>query len=228
MTTGLAIPEPERLAEEARSWPDRARDLAVTDDDSYEYASAMVLGIKDLRREIKAYHKPMKVAADQAKQKILDAENGQLAPLDEADEILEPKLKAFLQRREQERRIQEAQAREAQRRMEEEQRQAEARSLDAAGEKAAAAELLASPPPPAPPVVIPPSVPKTGISMRTSWKARVTDLRAFCAGIADGRVPTNVIEVKQGMLDAQARISKSELAWPGIEAYEDTGIVRKG
>src|SRR3990167_10810124 len=135
MTTALAIPEPEpeRLAQEARSWPDRARELDVTDDETYEFASAMTLGIKDLRKQIVAHHKPMKVAADQAKQKILDAEKGLLAPLDEADEILAPKLLAFMQRKEQQRRIQEAQAREAQRRRDEEDRAGEGRALEAGG-----------------------------------------------------------------------------------------------
>jgi len=227
-TTALALPEPERLAHEARSWPDRARDLDVTDDETYEFASAMILGIKELRQQIEIYHAPLKEAAHRAHRKICDAERGLLAPLVEADGIVVPKITAFLQRKEQERRIQEAQAREAQRRIEDEQRAAEARSLQAAGESEAAAQLLASPPPPAPPVVIPPSGPKTGIGMRTTWKARVTDVRALCAAIGDGRVPVSAIEVKQGVLDAQARVLKSEMHWPGTEAYEETGIVRKG
>src|SRR5689334_24504678 len=127
MTTALAsIDEPERLKTEALSWPERARELDVADDESYEYASATILAIKELRQQIAAHYAPLKKATDDAHKKVCAAEREMLAPLVEADRLIAPKLSAYLARKEQERRIEEARLREEQRKRDEEARLAAA------------------------------------------------------------------------------------------------------
>ncbi len=65
-----------------------------------------------------------------------------------------------------------------------------------------------------------------GVSVAYSWKAEVSDIRAFCRGIAEGRTPSDTIKIDQAKLNALAKTWKQNTGdhHPGVIAYEDKTI----
>lgn len=69
-----------------------------------------------------------------------------------------------------------------------------------------------------------PPLPKAhGFSVVTRWKCRVTDLDAFLKAVVDGKIPKAFVTPDQKALDKQAALLKTDLDYPGCEAYEDKG-----
>jgi len=61
----------------------------------------------------------------------------------------------------------------------------------------------------------------SGISRRSNWKAKVTDLKALAKAVGAGKVPVDYILPNQSKLDARAKADQSTLAIPGVVAYDD-------
>ena len=73
----------------------------------------------------------------------------------------------------------------------------------AAAEEAAKAELAAQAPPPPPPADLAPKI--KGEVEGWAYKATVTDMKALCKSIAEGKVPTAAVKEAQGKLNSYAR-----------------------
>lgn len=98
---------------------------------------------------------------------------------------------------------------------------AAAAALEKDGFKEAAAEIINTPPP-APVVVQPRTVPKgMGAAIRTTWKARVVDVKALVAAVASGAVPMAAIIPNEVFLGQQARALKAECKYPGVQVFEE-------
>jgi len=137
---------------------------------------------------------------------------------------------------EQERLRQEALKAEAARRKEEEDRKTqEAADLEAAGlqEEAQALvdEVIEDIGKPVEVYVPPPETAKVkldGASIRETWSAQVTDLRALCRAVADGKAPLAYIEANMTALNAQARSLKKELNIPGVKSVSSQSMSATG
>src|SRR5262245_38610454 len=185
---------------EAMTWPSRARAVQVYDQFSYGKAAALLLDIKDVRRQIADAYDPH-IARAYAMHKLLvkdkkDAE----APLVEAENAIKGALAAYdveeQQRRlaEQERLRQEAVAIEEQRRLDEVARlKAEAAATGNTGLLQEAMQVMAEPIAIPAIYVAPEMAPVPGIVHRETWKAHVTDLQALIAYVAKRPDLTNLL-----------------------------------
>jgi len=137
---------------------------------------------------------------------------------------------------EQERLRQEALKAEAARRREEEERRIkEAAELEQAGltEEAEALvnETVDENQKPIEVYVPPLATPKAeleGATVKTYWQAEVTDLRALCRAVAEGKAPIACVEPNMTVLNAQARALKKELAIPGVKAVSTSSMASTG
>ena len=117
-----------------------------------------------------------------------------------------------------------AKAREEQRRLDAEaerkRRALETRAVNAAkkGDSEKAAELIDKAHSVETPVTAPVAETSTGSHTTTTWVGRVTDLRAFIKGMADGIIPIDpdMFEIKASKLNEKARAMAGQVKWPGI------------
>jgi hypothetical protein len=186
--------------------------------------------IADLRKDIKLKYKQIEDECkaqtsplDTSKKRIMDFFRRPLDLLDQTDRILGAKWLAFDQaqreaaRKEQERINAEAAEHE---RKEKEKLAKQAARAEAAGKTDKADELRQRAdeyvPPPAAVVAPPPRAAGTGIQVR--WEAEVTDIKALCLAVAEGRAPAENVLPNQKVLDKQAVALKSGLSIPGVRS----------
>lgn len=87
------------------------------------------------------------------------------------------------------------------------------------------------------PVVLPPAAappPKTeargnvsNTHVRKTWKAEVYSLREVCLGVAEGRIPPEVLGINKGALAKHARDTAQATSCDGIKIYQDIQAVTK-
>lgn len=163
-------PDPESAALAVQ-----ARDLTIANDEQYGFAAALLKDVKAMQKKVEATFKPMKQAADKAKQEILDQERSHMGPLKAAEDALKAKSldytiarDAALQRqREEAQRVAEKAAEEA--------RAAEAKRLWAEGNRKAAQEVKNAPLVVAPPAPVAEPAKIAGISTRPDFDFEITD-----------------------------------------------------
>lgn len=212
------------LETRALSWPDQARQLPVTTDEHYQLAGAKLLDIKALRKEIADTFDPIISKAHAAHKAACDEKRRHDAPLSDAESILKQGMLGY-QQAQQRKAAEERARREAeQRRAEEELRLAEATALEEAGEPEQAAAVLVAPSI-APPVVVAPPVPQVkGISTKTTFKGILENKAALVKAIAAGTVPLAAVDVNNAVLQGQARMLGTELAWPGVRVVAEQSL----
>lgn len=214
----------QELETRALSVPERAKTATIQTGEDYERAGELLKTVKGLRAEIDSTFDPIITAAHKAHKEALEQKKKVEAPLAEAENLLKPKIAAYLaeeerKRREEELRLQKLAQEEAERR-----RLEEAAMLDDIGETAEANAILEEPVF-VPAVTVQPTAPKVaGITMRTTWAAQVTDLVALVKGVASGKVPIQALKADQTFLNQQARAMKSALSYPGVRAVPDNNI----
>lgn len=64
-------------------------------------------------------------------------------------------------------------------------------------------------------------------STRAVWKAEVVDIKALCAAIAAGRLPADIIAVRQSEIDDLARMVEQEQTKDGLRFFEHVTAVAR-
>lgn len=220
---------PRELEQQAMTWPERAQALRIDNDEALMQADEMLLGIKDLEKEIMAHHGPIKRKAHEAWKAVVAAEKRMLEPLRQAEAVIKERTRDYRLKRQRE-------ADEAGRKAEKEaRRRAEEQALRAAieaeKEGAAAGEveaILREAERQPLPVPKPPEPPKTkGISTVTAYRAEVADLKALAGGVVEGTVPPAFIEPNMKALNQWARATKGSAELPGVRVIAEQ-VVRAG
>jgi len=62
---------------------------------------------------------------------------------------------------------------------------------------------------------------RASVSTKKTWKAEVVDVKAVCAAVAAGRLPSGIISVHQGDIDGLSRAMESAKTVDGIRYFED-------
>ncbi len=226
----------------------RAQAALVRNNDEYMAASGMLIAITGLRDEIAATFNPHIKAAHDLHKALLTQRKKFDEPLDLAETLLKQRVGKFLQeeerkRRDEERRLQEqerlrAEAEEKERkRQAQEQALADAIAAEQAGNAGAAEKILtvaaeeAAAPAPVyvAPVVIASSVPRiSGMSLRETWSATVTDLMALVKAVAAGTVPLEAVAADMVFLRRQATALKGNLRYPGVQSVSSSSMAVRG
>jgi TolA-binding protein len=234
--------EIEVVTKEVLSVPDRANLIIVKDQVSLTAANQVFLDIKGLRKKIEDTFSPIISAAHRTHQEAIAQRKKIEEPLIVAEKYLNGQVTAYHQEIEKKRREEEEVARQkaiveemARRKAEEEARIAQAAELEAAGatEEAEAliTETVEDNQKPLEVYVPPPATPKVeleGATVKTYWQAEVTDLRALCRAVADGKAAIACVEPNMTVLNAQARALKKEMAIPGVRAVSTSSMASTG
>lgn len=225
------MPPPE-LRTRALSWPDRARAATVVDAASYQTAADLLLGIKDLRKEVAATFDPIIASWVRGHRESLQTKREHDAPLDEAEQIIKAGLRAFDAEQQRLAAIEQRRRDEEARQREEDERLARAAAMEIEGRQYGDAALVEEAhalleQPPVPPVVarVMPSTPKVaGITQRVTYRAEVTNLHALITHIAAHPQLVNLLLPNLTALNAQARSLKTAMQLPGVRVVPETQI----
>jgi hypothetical protein len=213
------------LEQQVATYANRARELAVTGQESYAAACEMLLGIKDLRRQAEDHHRPMIDAAHKAHKATLDALKKIDGPLEEAERIIKPKLTAYQaeKRRLQEQR--ESEAREAAVRAAAETMEAAIEAAEAEGATPEEVQAIIHQPIATPVVYVPPAVQQVaGVSTAKTYRAEVFNLRELCKAVTTGTAPEACVVPNMPTLNGLARSTRGSMQIPGVRIVEDTTV----
>jgi hypothetical protein len=236
--TPTAVTVPTAVDTEIGSYESAAQLLVVDSDEAYAASGELLLGIKDLRKEIADFFEPLIRKAHEAHRALTTARNEKELPLLRAEVAIKGKLDAYhreqlrLRQEEADRQRREAEAEERAR------RDAEAAAMRAEAEALAksdpvqavdvlaAAEAIAETPvfvPTVAPAAL--AMPKVvGISHKESWEAEVVDLMALVRHVAAHPEHESLLTPNLTALRQMAKSLKSRLSIPGVRAYDKGGV----
>ena len=190
----------QQMEQEGALMVKRVTGLTITTDDDYSRGGDILKDIKARIKAVKDYWKAPKAAAQAAHKTLVDREKQMLKPLEDAEATVKKTMLAYTT--EQQRKRQEEQARLAALAAQAEQ-QGDADGAAFMREMSAAVE---------------PVQPTGGVSVRTTWKARVTDPKKVPAYF-DGY---ELREINMTALNGLARQYEGGLEIPGVEFYRDS------
>jgi NAD dependent epimerase/dehydratase family enzyme len=222
----VEVSSPEFVLERrALTWPDRAREITVKDQESYDRAAESLKAIKELRAEIEDTFGPVVKRAYETHRAAVAARKKVEEPLEQAERILKGSIGIYSQeqerkRLEEQRRLQEeAEARAAA------EREQEIEDAEAAGADAVEVRTIAERALNVAPVIAPPTVQQAaGIGQRDNWKAQVIDLKLLVAFVAKNPQFLNLVEPNQVAINTMARGLKSAMAIPGIKVWNEPSV----
>lgn len=195
-----------------------AQGLTITSHEDYDRGTTILKDIKTRIKTVKEYWKGPKEAANAAHKELVAREAQMLKPLTEAESIIKKAMLAYTTEVERKRREAEEAARKA--------REEEVRRLEAIAAKAEAqgdtntAEIMRDMAEEVPMGEIAEETAPAakGVSVRTTWKARVTDPKLVPAYFDGMELRT----INMTALNYIAKWRNGEAEIPGVEFYEDS------
>jgi len=210
--TDLSVEVSQPLAE--------ARVFRVVTQEQYSGAGEKLKAIKGLMQKVNATFDPIISKAYAAHREAVAQKKNHEGPLIEAEGIYKRGMLGFQQEQERIRREEQARLDELARK-ERERLEARAAAAEAKG-KAEKAEELRNQAATVPAPVVQIETPKvSGVSTREVHKAVVTDLKDLLQGVIDGKVPEGAVLANEPFLNAQARLQKSSLNYPGVKVVTE-------
>lgn len=195
-----------------------AKGMQITNNAEFERGNEVLKEIKTRVKAVKEYWKGPKAAAQAAHKELVAKEAQMLKPLEEAEGIIKKAMLAYDAEVKRKRREAEEAARKA--------REEEVRRLEAIAAQAEAqgdedtAEIMRDMAEEVPIGEITAQAAPTskGLSVRTTWKARVTDSRLVPAYYGEMELRT----INTAALNNIARYTGGKAEIPGVEFYEDS------
>lgn len=213
------IADVDRVTSTAMTWPDRARQLVIIDDDTYANAAETLKAIKALRAEVDATFDPIVSTAFKAHRTACDQKRKAETPLSNAERIIKDAMVAFDDERQRQRRAEMRRLEEVERVRLEDEQLALAASMELEAKlygddvlQQQAEELISQP---VVPVVAPapratPAV--SGISYREVWKFEVVNPAV---------VPRQFLVVNESAIRGVVNGLKGATNIPGVRVYKE-------
>lgn len=208
----------QQMEQEGALMVKRVTGLTITNDAEYERGGDILKDIKARIKAVKDYWKQPKAAAQAAHKTLVDREKQMLKPLEDAEGTVKKTMLAYTT---EQRRIAEEAARKAR-----EEEQARLAALAAQAERqgdADSAAFMRDMMDTEEPQQVQ-TVAAKGVSVRTTWKARVTDPKLVPAYF-DGY---ELREINMTALNGMARQYEGGLNIPGVEFYQDETLSVRG
>jgi len=204
------------LEKQALTWPEKAKAIIVSNQETYSVAANLLISIATLKKEIIDHHKPIKETAFAAHKAAVAAEKRLLDPLAEAETIIKRGIGLFEMEQERIRREAEQRAIEEARRREEEARIALAVEAEKQGATVETVqEIIDTPLPMRAPVIQAPAFQRpTGIS---AGRKPVYRWRT----VNEAQVPREYLMLNEVKINGIVRAMGPTTKIPGIEVYED-------
>jgi hypothetical protein len=203
------------LEQQALTWPQKAKAIVITNQDSYNQAAGLLIAIATLKKEIVDHHKPIKDTAFAAHKAAVAAEKRLLDPLVEAETFIKRGLGVFVQEQERLRLEAQRKVEEEARRLEEEARLKLAVQAEEFGaDEETVQEIVNTPLPMQRPVAVPSFTPAAGIgsSRKPVYKWRVID---------EKQIPREFLKIDEVKINGIVRAMGSATKIAGIQVYED-------
>ena len=217
--------EIKELEEKALTWPQRASQITITDQPTYDRAAEMVVQIVTLRKRVVEHHAPIKKATHDAHKAAVAAEKKLLDPLQQAEMMLKRSIGAWDQEQENKRLEAQRQLEEAQRKADEEARLSLAAEAEENGADAETVDEILETPVVAPVAVAQPTYQKAnGVNTFLRWRAEVVDLKALCRAVADGKASSMLVQANMVALNQMARAQKQTFSVPGVKAISESSV----
>ena len=200
-----------------------ANDLTITSNEDYERGNYILKDIKARIKQVKDYWKAPKAAAQDAHKTLVVREAQMLKPLETAESVIKKAMLAYMTEIQRKQREAEEAAR---RQREEEEHRLEALAAEAEknGDIGGAEFMREMAQTVETPEVISEAAPVAqGISVRTSWKARVIDKKLVPAYFNGYELR----EINMTVLNSLAKWSGGEAKIPGVEFYQDSTLVSR-
>lgn len=231
MTTLAEIPnhvseaEGKEVTEIAvHEWLAKAKQWHIQSAGDYLMASEFLKEILANQKRVETVKKGPAKITDDAHKAVLAFFNKFLIPLKEAETVMRGLMKAYADAEDRKRRAEEERIRREQEAMAAEEREKATMAALAKGDTEAAAEAAEKPVDVAP-VVIAPTTPKAeGVTLPKVWKGNCLDVIAVCKGIAEGRVPFDVVDVRAAQLNKFAASKGKEGVFDGIRCTHETQV----
>jgi hypothetical protein len=216
----IELPDTEVIDSKALSAVETAKLLVIDDRPKYEKAGALLLGLKEIEREIDATFDPVIKSAYEAHRAAIAARDKHRAPIREAERIIKKKMVEFQTLEERRIREEEARLRELAKREEENERLKTAERLLAEGRAEEVISLLEGGLE-TPPVVLPdtPAPKIKGIVTREVWKFRIED---------PSKVPCEYHMIDEAKIRAVVRATEGKIEIPGVAIYMEKEIAAWG
>lgn len=213
------------IQDTALTWPEKATQIVVKDQESYDIAANTLKDIARIEKQITEHHSPIKKAAKAAHNMAVLAEKKFLEPLAEAKSIIRNSIVVWTTEQERIRANEERKARAEAQRKEEEERIAKAAKAEDEGKSEIEVGTILDTPAPIVSVSVAPKFNKVaGVSTRKAWRAKVTDIKMLCRAVADNKIPAEAVFANMPFLNSMARNSKADLEIPGVIAIMETGV----
>jgi chromosome segregation ATPase len=238
-TFDVSVPRPDEatLITDSENALTVAQSIEIDSPEMYQIAADELASIKGKLNRLDTQRKSITGPLDVAKKAVMDLFRRPTEILENAERIVKS---GMLNYNNQQRAIQQeadrkarAEAEEERKRQQEEaaRKREEAKAAEEAGnlEQAAeleqqaenteaVAEMITAP-------VVSIEKPKaSGVNVRKTYKARVTDLKALLQAVIEGKVPEMAVQVNETFLNGQARAMKESMKYPGVEVYPEEGI----
>ena len=217
-----------QLETKALTLSEQASAIIIKDQPSYDLAVDFLKGVKALRNEAEAHHRPVIDAAHKAHKAAVEALKRIDAPLEQAERVVKGTMSAWtieqerIRREEEERlRVEQEKAREAE--LEAQLERAEAEGATEA-ETLAMIEQAAMAPAPPPPTVGATYKPAAGVAVRKTYGAEVVNLRALIVWVAQNPAYDYLLKVDQVALNRLATNAKASLVIPGVKVIEKSSV----
>ncbi len=222
----ITRPEPDpRLEEQALTWQERARGIQICVPEQHLAACDLLLAIKALRNKAEEHHRPVIAAAHKAHQQALAALERIDGPLAEAEGLIKPKIAAY---EDEQKRIEaenQRRADEKARREQEELLEAQVQQAEEQGASPEEVQAIIEQPIIVPrPVTAPTFQRVAGVSTSVTWKAEVTDIRALCRAIGEGKAAQTLVLPNSTALNGMARALKQSFSIPGVRAVPGSNV----
>lgn len=225
-------PEAE-LEQETLTLYEQATSLTISDPATYAAAGEVGKSLKALEKKITEYFEPLRVAAKANYDAVLKKKNDELAPVQEAMDVVRKTMNVYAQEQERIRQEAERKARmEAEEAARKERERLEAQALKAMekGKDEKADELLdRAENVYAAPVAVAPVVEKTvhtasgNITQAKELQITVTDVKSFMAELVKRNVAPTMIDVKAGPLKAWVKANAIE-SFPGLHINQTVSV----
>jgi hypothetical protein len=212
-----AIISPDEVAKLVPQVVSQAQSITIANAEDHEMACAFLTFVATRKKQIDEVFDPIVRKAHETHKEAVAQKKKVLDPLLLAEQNVKGKIVTYDAWQQHLRQLEETRLAKLAQAEAEAKALAEAEQLEAQGDKELADLVLeTAAAAPAPVVVLPPAVEKQeGVSMRQTWKYRITDERL---------IPREYLMVNESAIGAVVRAQKGMTKIPGIQAYSESGV----
>jgi hypothetical protein len=211
----IAIIDTKQIEIEVSNISQQAMAMTVTDIVSYQEAGRVLLAFDKMKKNIVAYFKDLKKAADEAHKTICDREKEELAKLSPGLNYLNKAMTVYTLAETAKRREEEERLRQIAVKAEEEERLQAAIQAEKEGDKEVAEAILSESVYVHPPIVETQAPKIDGLAMAITWRWRITN---------EALIPRSYLMPDEVRINGVVRSLKSDCNIPGIEVYPEQSM----